>query len=67
MVNVRIAEHEGHIYLDLADTAWRAAEIGPDSWRAVAEPPVCFQQASWHAAAPDAAAGRSAPNNSRHY
>ena len=37
-------------YLDLADT-WRAAEIGPDTWRAVAEPPVRFQQASWHAAA----------------
>ena len=29
MVHVRVAEHEGRIYLDLADTAWRAAEIGP--------------------------------------
>jgi hypothetical protein len=37
MVHVRIAEHQGHIYLDLADTAWRAAEIGPDGWRVVAE------------------------------
>ncbi len=44
MVHVRIAEHEGHIYLDLADTAWRAAEIGPDGWRVVAEPPVRFRR-----------------------
>jgi hypothetical protein len=44
MVHVRIAEHQGHIYLDLADTAWRAAEIGPDGWRVVAEPPVRFRR-----------------------
>jgi hypothetical protein len=44
MVHVRIAEHDGHIYLDLADAAWRAAEIGPDGWRVVAEPPVRFRR-----------------------
>jgi hypothetical protein len=44
MVHVRIAEHEGRIYLDLADAAWRAAEIGPDGWRVVAEPPVRFRR-----------------------
>ena len=27
-VYVRIAEHAGHIYLDLADEQWRAVEIG---------------------------------------
>jgi hypothetical protein len=44
MVHVRIAEHQGHIYLDLADAAWRAAEIGPQGWRVVAEPPVRFRR-----------------------
>src|SRR6516164_4889180 len=28
IVHVRVAEHDGHIYLDLADTTWRAVEIG---------------------------------------
>ena len=29
-VHVRIAEHYGRIYLDLADEQWRAVDIGPD-------------------------------------
>jgi hypothetical protein len=37
---VRIAEHDGHIYLDLADKTWRSVDVGPDGWRAVEEPPV---------------------------
>jgi hypothetical protein len=44
MVHVRMAEHQSHIYLDLADAAWRAAEIGPEGWRVVAEPPVRFRR-----------------------
>src|ERR1700758_5125315 len=32
-VHVRVAEHAGHIYLDLADEHWRAIEVGPDGWR----------------------------------
>ena len=43
-VHVRVAEHEGRIYLDLADQAWRAVDIGPDGWRVVAEPPVRFRR-----------------------
>src|SRR5215831_14655548 len=43
-VHVRVAEHEGHIYLDLADQAWRAVEIGPDGWSVVARPPVRFRR-----------------------
>jgi hypothetical protein len=46
MVHVRIAEDDGRIYLDLADAAWRAVEIGPDGWRMVAEPPVRFRRAA---------------------
>src|SRR5262249_8049785 len=43
-VHVRIAEHAGHIYLDLADEHWRAVEIGPDGWRVIGCPPVHFRR-----------------------
>src|SRR5262249_41927554 len=45
-VHVRIAEHAGHIYLDLADGHWRAIEIGPDGWRVIGWPPVRFRRPS---------------------
>src|SRR5258705_3391069 len=41
-IHVRIAEHAGYIYLDLADESWRAVEIGPDGWRVIGSPPVRF-------------------------
>src|SRR5499427_1846777 len=43
-VQVRIAEHAGHIYLDLADDHWRAVEIGPGGWRVIGSPPVRFRR-----------------------
>ena len=43
-VHVRVAEHAGHIYLDLADEHWRAVEIGPDGWRVIGCPPVRFRR-----------------------
>src|SRR5260221_1272463 len=42
-VHVRIAEHAGHIYLDLADEQWRVVDIGPDGWRVIGYPPVGFR------------------------
>jgi hypothetical protein len=45
-VYVRLAEHAGHIYLDLADEYWRAVEIGPDGWRVIGSPPVRFRRAA---------------------
>src|SRR5215468_1739319 len=45
-VHVRLAEHAGQIYLDLADECWRAVEIGPDGWRVIASPPVRFRRAA---------------------
>jgi hypothetical protein len=45
-VHVRVAEHAGHTYLDLADECWRAVEIGPDGWRVVGSPPVRFRRAA---------------------
>src|SRR5262245_22723448 len=43
-VHIRIAEHTGHIYLDLVDDPWRAVEIGPDGWRVIECPPVRFRR-----------------------
>src|SRR6266566_5255744 len=43
-VHVRIAEHAGHIYLDLADEEWRAVDIRLDGWRVIGSPPVRFRQ-----------------------
>ncbi|HXF56333.1 MAG TPA: hypothetical protein VNO34_01915 [Actinomycetota bacterium] len=44
-VYVRVAEHDGAIYLDLADPHWRAVEITADGWRVVTNPPVRFKRA----------------------
>jgi hypothetical protein len=43
-VHIRVAEHAGHIYLDLADDRWRAIEIGPEGWRVDGCPPVRFRR-----------------------
>jgi hypothetical protein len=40
------AEHEGRIYLDLADEPWRAVEITPDGWEVISTPPVRFRRAA---------------------
>jgi len=45
-VHIRLAEHDGHIYLDLADKDWRAVQIGPDGWQVVTSPPVRFRRAA---------------------
>jgi hypothetical protein len=44
VVSIRVAEHAGRIYLDLADEHWRAVEIGPDGWRVLECPPVRFRR-----------------------
>jgi hypothetical protein len=43
-VNIRVAEHDGRLYLDLADEHWRAVAIGPDGWRVLECPPVRFRR-----------------------
>jgi hypothetical protein len=45
-VHIRVAEHGGHTYLDLADECWRAVEIEPGGWRVVGSPPVRFRRAA---------------------
>ena len=39
---VRVGEHAGRIYLDLADKSWSAIEIDALGWRVVQRPPVRF-------------------------
>jgi hypothetical protein len=43
-INIRVAEHNGRLYLDLADEYWRAVAIGPDGWRVLGCPPVRFRR-----------------------
>ena len=44
-VSIRVAEHGGRIYLDLADEQWRAVQIGTEGWRVLGCPPVRFRRA----------------------
>ena len=43
-VHNRVARHDGHIYLDLADDRRRVVEVGPDGWRVIDNPPVHFSR-----------------------
>jgi hypothetical protein len=45
-VHIRVAGHNGRLYLDLVDDAWRAVEIDEAGWRIVKEPPVRFRRAA---------------------
>src|SRR5262245_26352192 len=43
-IHIRVAEHAGRVYLDLADERWRAVEIGAEGWRVIGSPPVRFRR-----------------------
>jgi hypothetical protein len=43
-IHLRVAEHEGRLYLDLCDNAWRAIEIDAEGWRVVERPPAKFRR-----------------------
>jgi hypothetical protein len=58
-VYVRIAEHQGKVYLDLGDDRWRAVEISTDGWRTVDTPPVRFRRAKGMLALPEPVCGGS--------
>jgi hypothetical protein len=45
-VHVRVAGHDGCIYIDLADTDWRAVEVDEDGWRIINDPPVYFRRSA---------------------
>lgn len=43
-LGLRAAWHEGAIWYDLGDSAWRAVRITPDGWRVVDKPPILFRR-----------------------
>jgi len=43
-VYVRVGEHDGDIFIDLGDEAWRAVRISKSGWDIVAEVPVHFRR-----------------------
>jgi hypothetical protein len=45
-VRVRVAGHDGCIYIDLADADWHAVEVDEDGWRIVDDPPVYFRRSA---------------------
>ena len=51
-VSVRIAEHEGCVYLDLCNPSWEAVCIGADGWRIDPDPPVRFRRSRLSKALP---------------
>lgn len=42
---VRLAEHDGKVYIDLCNPDWHAVEIDATGWRIVVNPPVRFRRA----------------------
>jgi len=58
-VAVRVAEHDGNIYIDLGGPDWSAVEITPTGWRVVADPPVRFRRARGMTALPVPVTGGS--------
>src|SRR6516165_7485465 len=58
-VHVRVAGHDGCIYIDLADRDWRAIEIDQGGWRIVDSSPVYFRRSSGMKPLPEPVAGGS--------
>jgi hypothetical protein len=56
---IRVAEHDGAIYLDLCDSDWRAVEVRPAAWSIVNPPPVYFRRCKAMAPLPGPAADGS--------
>ncbi len=43
-VHVRVAEHDGGIYLDLCNPEWQVAKVTPQGWEVVDDAPVRFRR-----------------------
>ncbi|MFC1580019.1 hypothetical protein ACFL4N_03815 [Thermodesulfobacteriota bacterium] len=43
-VHLRIAKHEGVVYIDLVNDKWEAVRIGPEGWSVTTNPPVFFKR-----------------------
>ncbi len=58
-VHVRVAEHEGAIYVDLANEAWEVVKITPAGFEIVCDPPVRFRRRKGMLALPHPVIGGS--------
>lgn len=58
-VHVRIARFDCDIWLDLADSKWRAVQISPTGWQVIDHPPVRFIRPKGMQSLPDPARGGS--------
>ena len=54
---VRVGNHNGNVYLDLCDDAWRAVEVTAKGWRVVDRPTVKFLRPASARALPEPEAG----------
>lgn len=43
-VHVRVAAHDGAIYVDLANERWEAVKVTPAGWKVVSDPPIRFRR-----------------------
>ena len=55
----RVASLGNHLYLDLANSEWKAVEIGAEGWRVVDRPPVRFTRSQTTRALPTPASARA--------
>ena len=58
-VHLRVAEHEGRIYVDLGGPAWNAVEISAEGWHLMTSPPVHFRRVQSMGALPEPEQGGS--------
>lgn len=58
-VFTRVAEHDGKVYIDLANDAWEAVEISPMGWRVISNCPVKFKRSKGMLPLPHPEAGGS--------
>lgn len=56
-VHLRVAEHNGRIYVDLCDPEWRVVEIGRAGWRVITQAPVRFRRTAGMRPLPEPAKG----------
>jgi len=54
---LRVAKHDGALWLDLGDQSGRAVKITPESWIIHDEPPVLFKRTVLNSALPEPVAG----------
>jgi hypothetical protein len=58
-VHLRVAQHNGKLYLDLCDQAWRAVEIDAEGWRIVGRPAPRFRRSRGSQPLPEPTSGGS--------